>query len=179
MPLTIGIGGDTSGAGKTHFARLLIRALTDKMNVGAVKVTPEPLYCAVVDDPAIIMEPGKDTALMAEAGAEVLWVRGPREAIGEALETSLKRLGGCEAVIIEGNSAIEVLRPDIVIFINNLPQKPKPGADRVLSMAHVVIGGGEGPKGARTFSREEIGGACLEYILGLAMKRRRPYGQEA
>lgn len=149
------------------------------MRVGAIKVTPEPLYCSVVDNPAIIMEPGKDTALMAEAGAEVLWVRGPREALGEALESALTRLSGCEAVIIEGNSAIEVLRPDIVIFINNLPQKPKPGADKVLSMAHVVIGEEGGAEGVRTFSPEEMGGACLEYVLGLAMKRRRPYGQEA
>ena len=98
---------------------------------GAIKVTPTELYSTIIDDPAVLREPGKDTALMLEAGAEeVLWIKAPREGVAEALETATERLGHLNGVVVEGNSAVEVLRPDVILFIASGSTRGRSGAHR-------------------------------------------------
>ena len=163
----IGIGGSGSGSGKTTAACALIRALSSDhgLRVGAMKCEPVSLYASVADEPEVIGEPGKDTTLMKEAGAdEVLLVRAPRHDMEEALDVALQRLSGCDVLVVEGNSAVEVLKPDIVLFITGLSGTMPPdkqSAARVLAMADVVVHGGQPPPGApdraQKYSRGESG----------------------
>jgi LAO/AO transport system kinase len=65
-------------------------------------------------------------------------VRAPREELEETLEMAVGRLSRLPGIVVEGNSAIEVLRPDIVIFISEEPQKIKKSALAVLGMADLL-----------------------------------------
>jgi len=171
----IGIGGSHSGAGKTTVACQLIRALkAEGMSVGALKCEPDSLYTSVTDEPSHINEPGKDTALMRQAGAdEVLRVQAPRGDMHEALGMAIDRLSAHGCVIVEGNSAIEVLRPRIVLFITGLQGTATPkkeSARRVLALSHVLIHDGhvppEAPGDVKKYSREEAG-AYIAHVLSL------------
>ena len=168
MPITIGIGGAESGAGKTAFGEYLLRRLT---GWGAIKSTKTGLYTSVIEDEKALLQEGKDTARYLRAGAEkVLWVQGPGgEELKEALLLAMGKLAHLPGIIIEGNSAIELLKPDIVIFIS--AKHFKNNASRVLRMAHAVFG--EGPEKGEG-GRPRFGGLkeCAEYVLGLVDERR-------
>lgn len=173
--IVIGIGGAHSGSGKTHVARELIRALSSQngggRSVGAIKCTMSGLYTSITDEPEVIAEPGKDTALLKEAGAsEVIWIQATPETVSEAAATAASRLGGHDVLVLEGNSLIEVLGPDIVIFISALPELTKQSGMRVQAMADVVIHGDtlpdEVPGNASKFSRDDAG-AYVRHVLSL------------
>ena len=177
--VVIGIGGAHSGAGKTTVGCQIIRSLVSEgVSVAAIKFEPDKLYTSITDDPSVINEPGKDTALMKEAGAEdVLWVRAPRGEMHEALGMAMDRLSAHGCVIVEGNSAIEVLarseggnkpdealvrsetadsaievlNPHIVLFITGVQGAgplEKESARRVLALSHILIHGGHVPPDA-------------------------------
>jgi molybdopterin-guanine dinucleotide biosynthesis protein len=161
-PLLIGIGGAHSGIGKTTIAAALLTYFTtgcgestDKgpfssvthhsslitfQRWGAIKFTKTAFYTSIIDDPALLSQSDKDTGKLLEAGAhDVLWVQAPPEDLEEVLSRALGRLSHCDAVIIEGNSAIEFLKPDIVIFISNSSKKRiKASAHRVLKQADII-----------------------------------------
>lgn len=147
----IGIGGSRSGSGKTSVACALIQRLKARgLKSGAVKFTPAPLYSSLVDDPAILGEEGKDTRRFLDAGAgAVLWAQSTPEDIEDVLQTALYRLSGLDCVMVEGNSAIEVLRPDIVIFISGGAstdrEEAKESAVNILRMADLVLFDAGGP----------------------------------
>ncbi|MDP2168760.1 MAG: hypothetical protein Q8J64_10570 [Thermodesulfovibrionales bacterium] len=156
MPLSVGIGGSRSGAGKTTFACSLLRGLSLTGQWGAIKYTKTLLYSSIIDAPEMLRQEGKDTARFLEAGAgSVLWVQSPHPALSETLEAAAERLYLFEGIIIEGNGAIEVLRPDIVIFIFKAGEGLKPGAENVLRMADIVLRTGRIP----------VEG-CVNYIKG-------------
>lgn len=114
-PIIIGIGGAHSGAGKTAYASLLLLNLK---GWGAIKYTKTGLYSSIIDDREILSEKNKDTRRFLDSGAErVLWVQSPPSDIGKVLPIAVERLSDLKGIIVEGNSAIEFLRPDIIIFI--------------------------------------------------------------
>jgi LAO/AO transport system kinase len=168
-PFIIGIGGAHSGAGKTTYASLLLQHLK---GWGAIKYTKTALYVSMIDDLATLSEDGKDTKRFLEAGAErVLWVQSPPSGLGEVLPLAVERLSDLRGIIVEGNSAIEFLRPDIILFIfGSDSSKIKESAKRLLEKAHAVVAGEgtpvSGTGGAvRRFSRSpEKGGLLLTYI---------------
>lgn len=190
--VVIGIGGARSGAGKTHAAVEVIRALASEgLSVGAMKCEPDPLNASITDDPAFITEKGKDTALMKEAGAEeVLMVRAPREALKETLETAMDRLSPYDCAVVEGNSAVEALRgghgdaievsgPCIVLFITGVQDAgplEKQSAQRVLALSNVLIHGGtvpaDAPEGVKKFSGGEPG-AYTAHVISLIKGAQR------
>lgn len=146
----IGIGGAHSSVGKTTLAAALIRYLSSghtcrlfnkSPRIGAIKYTREAIYASLIDDAAILSQKGKDTARLGEAGAErVLWIKSTAEDIGEVMPLALERMAELDAIIIEGNSAIEFAKPDIVIFITGGPDADtKPSAERLRGLADIVI----------------------------------------
>jgi molybdopterin-guanine dinucleotide biosynthesis protein len=142
--LTIGVGGGHSNSGKTE---VVCRILPLLPGWGAVKCTRTPLYSAVIDDPLTLAEEDKDTGRYLAAGAAaVLWVQTTAEDVAETMGVALARLSHLPGVIVEGNSAIEVSHPDIVIFTCGDPGRMKSGADRVLRQAHVVFYRGRAPE---------------------------------
>lgn len=63
------------------------------------------------------MEHGKDTWQMLTSGAgEAAWVRSKRSDLPDLLPKALKRLSHLDLIIVEGNSAIEFLKPYTVKF---------------------------------------------------------------
>ncbi|MEJ2324033.1 MAG: hypothetical protein P8Y77_04440 [Nitrospirota bacterium] len=168
-PLTVGIGGDRSGSGKTRVAELLLRRLR---GWGAVKCSPSSLYVSVIDAPETLSEPGKDTHRFIEAGAEeVLWVRAPRSEIGEPLSIALGKLSHLAGVIVEGNSAVEELKEtaDVIIFTASGAENGlKDDVEGLLGSAHAVLYEGSPPpavsEGARLFRREDED-KLIEYVL--------------
>ncbi|MBI4824566.1 MAG: hypothetical protein HY805_10120 [Nitrospirae bacterium] len=78
---------------------------------------------------------------------------------------AIDRLSHLKGIIIEGNSAIEVLMPDIVIFVYKGGFKKS--AENTLKMADVIIGDrGLKLKGKPVFSPEDEEG-YISFIIGL------------
>ena len=134
----ITVSGARSNVGKTSLVSLLAARLP---GYGAIKVTITDLFTSVTDDPVTISEEGKDTAVMKGAGADpVVWVRCPVEALSESLSYALNLAAGGKGVIIEGNSPVGLIEPDVAFFVTGAdPRDMKPGAAEVLARADVVV----------------------------------------
>jgi molybdopterin-guanine dinucleotide biosynthesis protein len=136
-PVIIGIGGGHSGAGKTAVVSLILRSYK---GWGAIKYTKTSLYSSIVDDVAVISEEGKDTRKFLDAGADkVLWVKSPYAELSEVLPVAVGMLSHLQGIVIEGNSAIEIVKPDIVIFACGTGEGMKNSAKKILQMADIVI----------------------------------------
>jgi len=156
-PVIIGIGGGYSGAGKTSVASLILKTVK---GWGAIKYTKTSLYCSIVDDLAVISQEGKDTKKLLDAGAEkVLWVQSPYSELGDLLPVAVAMLSHLQGIVVEGNSAIEVLKPDIIIFVAGSEATMKNSADKILRMADIIIFQSnhppEIPQGAILFERNK------------------------
>jgi hypothetical protein len=174
-PIIIGVGGAGSGAGKTTAACSIIRILE---GWGAIKYTKTLLNSTLLDDKRVLSKSGKDTALMLESGAErVIWLRSPRFRLRGILLEAVSRLSDLEGIVVEGNSAVSILEPDIVVFVTD-GGGIKRGAEKILSMADIVLHGERPPEGgkknARLFRRDDAG--FQQYLLGLIgnVKAKRP-----
>jgi molybdopterin-guanine dinucleotide biosynthesis protein len=167
-PVIIGIGGSHSGAGKTSVASLILKTFK---GWGAIKYTKTSLYCSIVDDLAVISEEGKDTKKLLDAGAEkVLWVQSPHSEVSDVIPAAVEMLSHLQGIVIEGNSAVEIVKPDIVIFVSGPEETIKNRAEKILRMADIVIFQSkyppEIPQGAILFERnkrEEF----IQYLSGL------------
>ena len=167
-PVIIGIGGSGSGAGKTTLAAMLLKKLP---GWGAIKFTKSALFSSITDDEEVISQEGKDTKIMLDSGAgKVLWVSSPSSGLAETASMAVEMLAQFKGIVVEGNSIIEVLKPDIVIFVKGPAKELKKGSERVLSMADVFIGEKEDLQGvpdkARIFHVDDIK-ACTDFVVGL------------
>jgi molybdopterin-guanine dinucleotide biosynthesis protein len=149
-PFIIGIGGAHSSAGKTTLASAIIEYLSSGRpcsvfktvpRIGAIKYTKENIFASINDDEALIRQKGKDTARLSEAGAEkTLWIRSSEKDIGETLPLALERMSGFDVVVIEGNSAVEAVKSDIIIFIEGSADgETKPSAERLRRIADIIV----------------------------------------
>jgi molybdopterin-guanine dinucleotide biosynthesis protein len=148
-PFLIGIGGAHSAVGKTTLAAAIISHLaahplcrkSGRHEIGAIKYTRTSLYASLIEDESIIGEKNKDTEKLSTAGAsKVLWIKSPHPDLEELVAIALARLSDLEVIVIEGNSAIEFAKPDIVIFIIGKHEEGiKPSAKGLLSEADIVI----------------------------------------
>lgn len=116
-------------------------SLVTQKRWGAIKYTKTSSLPSIVTDREILMKRDKDTCRMMGAGAsEVLWVQSPRPGLGKVLPEALKRLSYLDGIIVEGNSAIEFLNPDIVIFIIGGDKKRwKPCIERLITIADIIL----------------------------------------
>jgi len=169
-PFIIGVGGSCSDAGKTTVACSLLKYFKkgankqqgrqenggdavqsvfteacpypDKLHKwGAIKYTKTELYASLVDDRAVLSQKDKDTGRFIAAGAdEVLWVKSPPQDLNELLPLAMDRLSWLDGLIVEGNSVIEFLNPDIVIFIfRNRKTFWKDGIERLVGISDIII----------------------------------------
>jgi len=149
-PLLIGIGASHSGAGKTTLASIILRHFAHlpspviarrPLRWGAIKYTRTGSYPEIITDRTILREEGKDTCRLLAAGAEdVVWVRSGAAGLAEALAAGVTGLSHVDLVLVEGNSAIEFLNPDIVIFIFGKERAHwKPHIDRLAARADIII----------------------------------------
>lgn len=172
-PFIIGIGGAHSKVGKTEVACKLLGSLD---GWGAIKFTKTPMHSSIINSPEVLKQNDKDTRRLLDAGAEnVLWVKSFSYEIKETLEIAVERLSFLNGIIIEGNSAVDVLEPEIVVFVSK-DKEIKKGAERILEKADVVIFNENPPSGipshAKSFNiRDEEG--YISFILGLIKEKQK------
>ncbi|MCG3182301.1 MAG: hypothetical protein ICCCNLDF_00363 [Planctomycetes bacterium] len=125
------IAAPSANCGKTELACRMIRALDGAQ---ALKITrfhreshcpvhgvneqgedncdgcaPAPAGFELVDDPAVLRTPGKDSDRMLQAGADpVLWLRAAPHVFEYALKAALKHFDPARPLVLEGNSAATV-----------------------------------------------------------------------
>lgn len=141
------IAGPSANCGKTHLACALVGALRRPQ---ALKITrfhreehcpvhgandqgedncdgcaPAPAGFELIDDPAILATPGKDTDRLAKAGASpVLWLRAAPHSFEYALRKAVRRFDPELPLVIEGNSAATVAGFDATVVVL-WPQKTR------------------------------------------------------
>jgi hypothetical protein len=126
------IGGHSRSVGKTSIVAGLIAALPEfawtaakitQYGHGVCSANGEPCDCATADHSWAISEErdrsGKsDTSRFLVAGAErSLWVRTEQGRLAEAMPALRHRLDGTRNVIIESNSVLKFLRPDLYLTV--------------------------------------------------------------
>jgi len=126
------IGGHSRSVGKTSVVAGLISALPE-FDWTAVKITQhghgicsangEACDCATADHSWAISEERdrsgeSDTSRFLVAGAlRVLWARTEQGRLAEAMPALRKRLEGARNIIIESNSVLKFLRPDLYLTV--------------------------------------------------------------
>jgi len=151
------IGGHSRSVGKTSVVAGLIAALPER-NWTAVKITQyghgvcskdgQPCDCAVDDQEhsfAITEERDRsgesDTSRFLVSGARrSLWVRSRQGFLAEAMPDLRRELDAAEDVILESNSVMKFLRPDLYITVLD-PANPdfKNSAREFLDRADAII----------------------------------------
>lgn len=151
----ITVSGAHSGVGKTKAAEMLLSRLK---NWSALKITvrhrkgvcPAHKDChicdqihsdfSIISDKDIIEAKGKDTQRLKRAGAkEVLWLKSKPQALKKGIQKALCLFKRTKGLIIESNSALKYLKPDLAIFIKNKNSVLKPSAKEILNKADLVI----------------------------------------
>jgi hypothetical protein len=128
------VGGHSRSVGKTSVVAGLIAALRE-FEWTAVKITQhghgicsangEACDCATADHSWAISEERdrageSDTSRFLVAGAvRVLWARTEQGRLAEAMPALRKRLAGARHVIMESNSVLKFLRPDVYLTVLN------------------------------------------------------------
>ena len=152
---TVVIGGHSRSVGKTSVVAGLIAALPE-FNWTAVKITQyghgicsadgEACDCATGDHSWAISEERNrsgesDTSRFLVAGAaQSLWVRTEQGRLAEAMPTLRRRLEDAHNVIIESNSILKFMRPDLYLTVlDPSTQDFKNSAREFLDRAQAVI----------------------------------------
>jgi hypothetical protein len=149
------IGGHSRSVGKTSVVAGLISALRE-FEWTAVKITQyghgicsangEACDCATADHSWAISEERdpsgeSDTSRFLVAGAaQALWARTEQGRLAEAMPTLRQRLEGARNVIIESNSVLKFLRPDLYLTVlDPATEDFKNSAREFLDRASAVI----------------------------------------
>ena len=133
----ISVTGAHSKVGKTTLCSILLKNLK---GFGAIKFTKTSLYEKIVEDPEIITQKDTDTGIMSEAGAEkVVWIQSPSEKLEDPLNIALGKMTGLKGVIIEGNSPVDYMEPDLILFIIGDDGQIKPSAVELSKKADIII----------------------------------------
>ena len=149
------VGGHTRNIGKTTLAAQLLAATRDR-HWTAMKITQyghgvcsangEPCDCATADHAVAVSEErstgsGSDTARMLAAGAQrVLWVRTQQGDLADAMPRVRKELAASDHVLIESNSILRFLRPDVYVAVLQPDVADfKPSALRYLDRADAIF----------------------------------------
>jgi hypothetical protein len=149
------IGGHSRSVGKTSVVAGLISALPE-FEWTAVKITQyghgvcsangEPCDCATADHSWAISEERdrsaeSDTSRFLVAGAKrALWVRTEQGRLAEAMPALRTKIEPARNVIIESNSVLKFLRPDLYLTVLDPVTKDfKNSAREFLDRAHAII----------------------------------------
>lgn len=179
------VGGHSRNIGKTSVVEGLIRALPE-MRWTAFKVTQfghgvcsangEPCDCETGDHTVAISEEragngrkGTDSGRYLAAGAErSFWVRTRQGQLADAMPRVRKELERAENAIVESNSILRFLRPDLYLSVLDPEVEDfKPSALRYLDRADAVLMEGE-------IGRPTWKGVSLRLLAGKPVLEMRP-----
>lgn len=166
------VGGHSRNIGKTSVAASLIAALP-QYNWTAFKVTQfghgicsahgEPCHCETDAHTVAVSEEhdpasGTDTARFLKAGARrVFWVRTRQGQLAEAMPRIRKELASAENAIIESNSILRFIKPDLYLAVLDYAVADfKPTAQYFLDRADAILISRSAPSEGVT----DTGGMC-------------------
>lgn len=149
------IGGHSRSVGKTSVVAGLIAAMPE-LNWTALKITQyghgicsadgKPCHCATDDHTRAITEEqdrsgDSDTSRFLVAGARhSVWVRTRQGMLDRAMPDIRRRIAGAENVIMESNSIVRFLQPDLYLTVLDAETADfKDSAREFLDRAHAVI----------------------------------------
>ncbi len=150
------IGGHSRSVGKTSVVAGLIAALPE-FNWTAMKITQfghgicsadgKPCDCDTGDDHFRALSDEKDLSgetdtsrFLAAGAARSIWVRTRQGMLAEAMPDIQRRIAGAENVIMESNSIMGFLRPDLYLAVLDASQEDfKVSAREFLDRADAVI----------------------------------------
>ncbi len=149
------VGGHTRNIGKTSVVAGLVAAMPER-NWTAVKITQfghgvcsangEPCDCETADHTIAISEErergeGTDTSRYLDAGAvRSFWVRTRQGQLAEAIPRLRKLLAEAENAIVESNSVLRFLQPDVSLSVLDPSVKDfKPTAIRYLDRVDALV----------------------------------------
>src|SRR5919201_3104750 len=149
------IGGHSRNVGKTSGVAGLIAALPER-HWTAVKITQyghgicsvngESCGCAVDEHTVAVSEERERTGesdtsrFLVSGAARSLWVRTKQGFLAEAMPELRKRIAGARDVIIESNSVMRFLRPDLYLTVLDYETADfKASAREYLDRADAVI----------------------------------------
>lgn len=156
----ISVAGACSRAGKTALAASLLRTLGHGMAAAVKFTTTEDVFercprgtpCVVcdidapfriVEDLAVLDEPGTDTQRLRSAGASrVVWAIARAAAVRAAWSAVRARLHAARLVVMEGSTIVHTARPDLQAFVVHpflSPDRWKQGSDALIGVADAVI----------------------------------------
>lgn len=178
------VGGHSRNVGKTSVVAGLIAALPE-MHWTAFKVTQyghgvcsangEPCDCETADHTIAVSEErhgatGTDSARYLAAGAiRSFWVRTRQGQLAEAMPRIRKELERAENAVIESNSILRFLRPDIYLSVLN------PGVEDFKESARLYLDRADAvlvPEGV--LGRPEWKGVSLKLVQGTQILAMRP-----
>ncbi len=155
----VSVAGPCSRSGKTALAVSLLRVAPP--GSAAVKFTttddvfercPRGTPCVVcnievpfrvVRDEATLAQPGTDTARLGEAcHGRVAWVIARRSAVRPAWAALKGFLAGAPLVVMEGSTIVELVRPELLLFVAHPflpPERWKAGTAELAARADLVI----------------------------------------
>ncbi len=179
------IGGHTRNVGKTSLMAGVIAALRER-NWTAVKISQyghgvcsvdgKPCACQVEEHPWAITqvydcEGDSDTSRFLAAGAaKALWVRCQQGRLEDAMPAFRERITGEENVIIESNSVLGFLQPEVYLTVLDFAVADfKESARRYLERADAVVlhdpaGNGHKEPAWSQVSRTHLMGKRIFYI---------------
>ncbi len=156
----VSVSGACSRAGKTAAAVSVLEALPPDSAVAVKFTTTEDVFkrcprgtpCVVcdidvpfrlVEDPAVLRQPGTDTDRLAAAGARrVVWAIAKRAHAEAAWAAVRGGMRGDEPVVIEGSTVVGIARPDVNVFMVHpflAPERWKPGSEELIRSADLVV----------------------------------------
>lgn len=151
----ITVSGAQSGVGKTKVAEALLARLKNwsalKVTVthprGACPVHKDCPACgqlqsdfSIISNKDIIETEGKDTQRFKSAGAkEVLWLKSKPAALERGIKCAISLFKKTKGLIIETNSALKYLKPDLAILVKNKDSVLKPSAKEILEKVDLTI----------------------------------------
>ena len=103
---------------------------------------------------------GDTSRLLAAGAVEVLWLRVAQGTLAEAMPALEQRLAASDHVLIESNSIVEFLRPDVYVsLLDERVEDFKASARRLLPRANAVAAGRRRTRrrGAAALSRRAAG----------------------
>ena len=112
---TITVSGFHSNIGKTLLSQHLLGLLK---NTAAIKMTTTDFETFITDKEDVIMVKGKDTWRLKNSGAsKVVWINSTEQNTLDSFKTSLRLVANYRIILIEGNSILKYLNPDLSFFI--------------------------------------------------------------
>ena len=186
----IAIGGHSRNVGKTSVVAGLIAALPEyqwtamkitQYGHGFCSLNGESCHCATGDHSWAISEEKNrfgesDTSRFLVAGATpVWWVRTEQGRLAEAMPTIRRRLAEAKNAILESNSILKFVRPDLYLTVLD-PANPdfKQSAREFLDFADAVILHEPEPDGRSNGGKFAWQNVSLKPVAGRSMFRVHP-----